>query len=88
MTGPVETDPEYQLIVEANNLTVEIDNEISKCVIIRIPVVHQRCGVGLLFTASKFFPQNPANARIILTALVGFSTLIYFSAFNIIINYK
>lgn len=29
MFGPVETDPEYQLIVEANNLTVEIDDEIS-----------------------------------------------------------
>jgi U4/U6 small nuclear ribonucleoprotein PRP31 len=29
MFGPSETDPEYQLIVEANNLTVEIDNEIS-----------------------------------------------------------
>ncbi|KAK6638007.1 U4/U6 small nuclear ribonucleoprotein Prp31 [Polyplax serrata] len=27
--GPVEADPEYQLIVEANNLAVEIDNEIS-----------------------------------------------------------
>ncbi|KAL3204346.1 hypothetical protein MRX96_053024 [Rhipicephalus microplus] len=30
VTGPVEADPEYQLIVEANNLAVEIDNEISK----------------------------------------------------------
>ena len=28
--GPVEADPEYQLIVEANNITVEIDNEISE----------------------------------------------------------
>lgn len=28
--GPLEVDPEYQLIVEANNLAVEIDNEISK----------------------------------------------------------
>jgi U4/U6 small nuclear ribonucleoprotein PRP31 len=27
--GPVEVDPEYQLIVEANGLAVEIDNEIS-----------------------------------------------------------
>jgi len=26
----LEADPEYQLIVEANNVTVEIDNEISK----------------------------------------------------------
>lgn len=28
--GPVETDPEYQLIVEANNLAVEVDNEIGE----------------------------------------------------------
>lgn len=28
--GPIEIDPEYQLIVEANNLAVDIDNEISK----------------------------------------------------------
>lgn len=29
VAGPVEYDPEYQLIVQANNLTVEIDNEIN-----------------------------------------------------------
>lgn len=27
--GPVESDPEYQLIVEANNIAVDIDNEIT-----------------------------------------------------------
>lgn len=27
--GPVESDPEYQLIVEANNMAVDIDNEIG-----------------------------------------------------------
>jgi hypothetical protein len=26
--GPVEEDPEYKLIVQANNLTVDIDSEI------------------------------------------------------------
>ena len=30
VVGPVEADPEYMLIVEANNLSVDIDNEISK----------------------------------------------------------
>jgi len=30
VSGPIEADPEYQLIVEANNVTVEIDNEISE----------------------------------------------------------
>lgn len=30
MVGPVEADPEYQLIVDSNNLIVEIDNEISE----------------------------------------------------------
>lgn len=29
MCGPVEADPEYQLIIEANNIAVEIDDEIS-----------------------------------------------------------
>lgn len=29
IVGPVEQDPEYKLIVEANNLTVEIDTEIN-----------------------------------------------------------
>lgn len=28
--GPLEINPEYQLIVEANNLAVDIDNEIGK----------------------------------------------------------
>lgn len=28
--GPVESDPEYQLIVEANNTAADIDNEISE----------------------------------------------------------
>ena len=27
--GPVEEDPEYKLIVEANGITVEIDNELN-----------------------------------------------------------
>lgn len=30
MVGNVESDPEYQLIVEVNSLAVEIDNEICK----------------------------------------------------------
>lgn len=28
--GPVEAAPEYKVIVDANNLTVEIENELSK----------------------------------------------------------
>ncbi len=30
VVGPVEADPEYQLIVDSNNMAVEIDNETSK----------------------------------------------------------
>lgn len=30
VSGPVEYDPEYQLIVESNNMVVEIDNEICR----------------------------------------------------------
>lgn len=29
IVGPVESDPEYQLIVEANNIAADIDDEIS-----------------------------------------------------------
>lgn len=29
--GPVEAAPEYRVIVDANNLTVEIENELSEC---------------------------------------------------------
>lgn len=29
VAGPLEADPEYQLIVEANNLAADIDNEIG-----------------------------------------------------------
>lgn len=29
VVGPVEQDPEYLLIVEANNVAVEVDNEIG-----------------------------------------------------------
>lgn len=32
MIGNVESDPEYQLIVEANSLAVEIDNEICELI--------------------------------------------------------
>ena len=32
MLGPVEADPEYQLIVESNNMLVELDTEISELV--------------------------------------------------------
>lgn len=28
--GPVEAAPEYRVIVDANNLTVEIENELSE----------------------------------------------------------
>ena len=31
--GPVEADPEYQLIVESNNMLVELDTEISELVV-------------------------------------------------------
>lgn len=30
VVGPVEADPEYQLIVDSNNMAVQIDNETSK----------------------------------------------------------
>lgn len=32
IVGPVEADPEYQLIVEANDLAADIDNEVVRIV--------------------------------------------------------
>lgn len=29
--GPVEESPEYKLVVKSNNITVEVDNELSTC---------------------------------------------------------
>nr|XP_039265935.1 U4/U6 small nuclear ribonucleoprotein Prp31-like [Styela clava] len=43
--GPVESNPEYQLIVESNNLTVEIDNEIN--------IIHKFCRDNYM----KRFPE-------------------------------
>lgn len=34
--GPVESDPEYQLIVEANNIAADIDGEIGKLLTVLI----------------------------------------------------
>ena len=31
MCGPVEADPEYQLIVESNNMLLDVETEISMC---------------------------------------------------------
>uniref|UniRef100_A0A8C4GG97 U4/U6 small nuclear ribonucleoprotein Prp31 n=1 Tax=Dicentrarchus labrax TaxID=13489 RepID=A0A8C4GG97_DICLA len=42
--GPVESDPEYRLIVAANNLTVEIDNELN--------IIHK-------FTRDKYSKRFP-----------------------------
>jgi hypothetical protein len=30
VSGPVEADPEYQVIVAANNIVAEVDNELSQ----------------------------------------------------------
>lgn len=47
--GPVEIDPEYQLIIDSNNVTVEIDNEISK---IQLFYVHYVMTTHCLFCFS------------------------------------
>uniref|UniRef100_A0A673AU04 U4/U6 small nuclear ribonucleoprotein Prp31 n=1 Tax=Sphaeramia orbicularis TaxID=375764 RepID=A0A673AU04_9TELE len=44
VSGPVEADPEYRLIVAANNLTVEIDNELN--------IIHK-------FTRDKYSKRFP-----------------------------
>ncbi|XP_075920551.1 U4/U6 small nuclear ribonucleoprotein Prp31-like, partial [Petromyzon marinus] len=52
--GPVEADPEYKLIVDANNLTVEIDNEIN--------IIHK-------FVRDKFAKRFPELESLVPSAL-------------------
>ena len=41
--GPVEADPEYEVIVDSNNMVVEIDNEISKGIAFSQKSCHGSC---------------------------------------------
>ncbi len=62
--GPIEADPEYQVIVDSNNLIVEVDNEISesRLIIIQfsdvrgVPMTLQMSSTSLLgiFTLNGF----------------------------------
>ncbi|KAG7250273.1 hypothetical protein CRUP_017979, partial [Coryphaenoides rupestris] len=52
--GPVESDPEYRLIVAANNLTVEIDNELN--------IIHK-------FTRDKYSKRFPELESLVPTSL-------------------
>lgn len=54
VAGPVEADPEYKLIVDANNMTVEIDNEIN--------VIHQ-------FTKDIYGKRFPELESLVPTAM-------------------
>ncbi|EEC17683.1 U4/U6 small nuclear ribonucleoprotein Prp31, putative [Ixodes scapularis] len=58
--GPVEADPEYQLIVEANNLAVEIDNEIN--------IIHK-------FTRDNYSKRFPELESLVPGALDYMSTV-------------
>ncbi|GFS54442.1 hypothetical protein TNCV_4809211 [Trichonephila clavipes] len=58
--GPVEADPEYQLIVEANNLAVEIDNEIN--------IIHK-------FTRDKYSKRFPELESLVPVPLQYVSTV-------------
>lgn len=49
MFGPIEEDPEYKLIVQANNLTVEIDNEVGQYLTIFHLDVPSCLGLGLRY---------------------------------------
>uniref|UniRef100_A0A8C5FUM8 U4/U6 small nuclear ribonucleoprotein Prp31 n=1 Tax=Gadus morhua TaxID=8049 RepID=A0A8C5FUM8_GADMO len=52
--GPVESDPEYRLIVAANNLTVEIENELN--------IIHK-------FTRDKYSKRFPELESLVPTSL-------------------
>jgi U4/U6 small nuclear ribonucleoprotein PRP31 len=60
IVGPVENDPEYQLIVEANGLAVEIDNEIN--------TIHK-------FTRDKFNKRFPELESLVVSPLEYLKTV-------------
>lgn len=60
IVGPAEADPEYQLIVNANNLAVEIDNEIS--------IIHK-------FTRDKYSKRFPELESLVPGAMEYVSTV-------------
>ncbi|KAK6172657.1 hypothetical protein SNE40_016270 [Patella caerulea] len=60
VSGPVESDPEYKLIVDANNMTVEIDNEIN--------VIHK-------FVRDTYSKRFPELESLVPTALEYISTV-------------
>lgn len=55
MIGNLESDPEYQLIVEANNIAVEIDEEICKYIF--------SLKVGLNFILNSVFQQPSTSSQ-------------------------
>ena len=58
--GPVEADPEYQLIVSANTLAVDIDNEIS--------TIHK-------FTRDKYTKRFPELESLVVSPLEYLKTV-------------
>eukprot|EP00039_Didymoeca_costata_P000974 m.48542 g.48542 ORF g.48542 m.48542 type:complete len:490 (-) comp10571_c0_seq1:119-1588(-) len=60
VSGPVEEDPEYKLIVEANNLTLEVDNEIG--------IIHK-------FLRDKYGKRFPELEQLVLHPLDYFRTV-------------
>ena len=59
-SGPPETNPEYQLIVEANSLAVEIDNEVS--------TIHK-------FTREKYHKRFPELESLVASPLEYLKTV-------------
>lgn len=53
VSGPVEADPEYRLIVAANNLTVEIDNELSELLLFLFKYL--KCKAKMIFELCSVF---------------------------------
>lgn len=51
--GPVESDPEYQLIVEANNMAVDIDNEIGILELKQLHILSLQSKLQIVYTHVK-----------------------------------
>lgn len=74
VSGPVEADPEYRLIVAANNLTVEIDNELSELAVLWF--YNNKCkGFNVVILCLTEFPfVFLPGFQISFTSLLGINT--------------
>ena len=75
--GPVEADPECQLIVESNNMLVELDTEISMLVLNMYTLYHCVSYVDVIhkFTRDNYAKRFPELESLIHTPMEYIKTV-------------